>query len=796
MSPVSARGGGFPRAALMAALLLPVSFALALAAADAFRPGELKQTPCWILPNLRALAAPADADCPIGVRDAVRQVRADGRTISIGSLAQLRELVSRADGSLRVAVERDGRPVWLDLPVESSPPAIRAGRWVSAAVAAVLLLAIPILLFWRGASAAAAPLAAFYAAFSVVVVSLVVGRSSAPASIAALLGLTIAPAALSDLAFCFPRPTRVGREVPAIRAIPYAASALLLVLGAVAMWRSPPLWPVFLYLLVAVSASAWLVMICSCAFAMRESESALARTRARLVLVGSLSLPAIPAVALAVQDHVPAQELGIFYLWSAAATMPLPIALAISRYNLFDLGFDVRQGIARGLYVSAVALVLAGGAWIASVATGARDLLPGAIPLLALCFASAVAVDPLRTRMPGLLESMVLPGIRRLRESADHLRRELADIDDEDVIVARLEAAIASGVEARGGCVFLNMDDASRPVGAFGSDPPARARLADAARAALGFRQVLDLVGLRDPTPASADLAEAGVAVIASLASGGDELGLLLLARPKSRLFYTGNEIDFIVSICGLAGSALSRSRASALRVARERQAEAGRLALALAHDTGKDLGWLRRLSARLASAAPTDLERMKRDAAMIAELSEELIAAFRGVLDQASAAASASPHLPRFDEIVERCVRRLGNLHGRDRITDVVDPSLRGVRCSEHVVRVLGNILDNALHASPRGEPVHVFATLVDDWISVIVEDRGPGIPADLIEAMFEPGVSTRLGEGGSGLGLTAAREIAEMLGGGIQLEPRAGGGTTASIRIPLKPAIRGTVS
>jgi signal transduction histidine kinase len=768
-------------------LLLPVTLALALAAQDAFRPGTLNETPCWILPNLRALSAPAETDCPILVRDALRQVEVDGRTLSVGSLRQLRELLSRTGGPLRVSVERDGRHVWLDLPVETTRRANRAGRWASSAIAAALLLAIPVLLVWRGTSPAAAPLAAFYAAFSVVVVSLVAGRSSTPASLGALLGLTVAPAALFDLAFCFPRPTRIGREVPAVRAIPYATSVLLLVLGSVALWRSPPLWPVFLYLLVALSGCAWLVLISSCVFAVRESASPLARARARLVLIGSLSLPVLPAVALALQDRVPAQELGVVYLWSAAATMPLPIALAISRYNLFDLGFDIRQGIARVLYLSAAALVLAGGAWLASVAIGTQHDLPDMIPFLALCFAGAVALEPLRTRMPGVLESMVLPGIQRLREIGDRLHRELADLDDEDTIVARIEEALVRGVATRGGCILLCSEGALRLARTFGSHPsPA---LADPARAALGRAQILDLVALRDPTPATADLADAGIAVIASLADASEDLGLLMLARPQSRFFYTGIEIDFIASISAQAASALARSRASAARAARERQAAAGRLALALAHDTGKDLGWLRRLSARLASEETPDLDRVKRDAAMIAELTEELIAAFRRVLDQAAVDPGAPTELPRFDEIVERCIRRLGKLHGRARIVEVVDRSLRNVRCSEHVGRVLGNILDNALHASPGGEPVHLFATLEGDWISVVVEDRGSGIPADLIEAVFEPGVSTRRSEGGSGVGLTAAREIAEMLGGTVDLEPRSGGGTTARIRIPVQP-------
>ena len=52
----------------------------------------------------------------------------------------------------------------------------------------------------------------------------------------------------------------------------------------------------------------------------------------------------------------------------------------------------------------------------------------------------------------------------------------------------------------------------------------------------------------------------------------------------------------------------------------------------------------------------------------------------------------------------------------------------------------------------------------------------------------VFEAGVSTRLGDGGSGVGLTVAREIVEALGGDIQLSPGSERGTRASVKIPVR--------
>jgi signal transduction histidine kinase len=69
---------------------------------------------------------------------------------------------------------------------------------------------------------------------------------------------------------------------------------------------------------------------------------------------------------------------------------------------------------------------------------------------------------------------------------------------------------------------------------------------------------------------------------------------------------------------------------------------------------------------------------------------------------------------------------------------------------------------------------------------VHFIVDDDGPGIPDDVAKRATEPFFSTRLGEGGSGLGLTIAREIVNHHAGNITLVRREGGaGTRATITI-----------
>ena len=97
-----------------------------------------------------------------------------------------------------------------------------------------------------------------------------------------------------------------------------------------------------------------------------------------------------------------------------------------------------------------------------------------------------------------------------------------------------------------------------------------------------------------------------------------------------------------------------------------------------------------------------------------------------------------------------------------------------------------MANLLDNALHATPESAAVHLFSTLEEGWIRIVVLDRGCGISEEVLRKVFQPGFSTRLEAGGSGIGLTVAHEIVEALGGTIQLAADAGGGTRATVRLP----------
>jgi two-component system sensor histidine kinase PilS (NtrC family) len=97
----------------------------------------------------------------------------------------------------------------------------------------------------------------------------------------------------------------------------------------------------------------------------------------------------------------------------------------------------------------------------------------------------------------------------------------------------------------------------------------------------------------------------------------------------------------------------------------------------------------------------------------------------------------------------------------------------------SSQLHQVLWNLCDNVLKHAPAAAPIEVRYGRISAGLRPYLEiaDRGPGVPAELIERIFEPFFSSA--HGGTGLGLFLARELAQTNGATLLYEPRAGGGS-----------------
>jgi len=234
------------------------------------------------------------------------------------------------------------------------------------------------------------------------------------------------------------------------------------------------------------------------------------------------------------------------------------------------------------------------------------------------------------------------------------------------------------------------------------------------------------------------------------------------------------------------AWAATGESQAALADALRERNAELVGLAGAIAHELKNPLAAISGLSVLLARKAEPgsreaeQLEVLVGEAKRMGRVLEEFLNFSRPLSDIAVAETALAPLLRDVVAIHEGLAERASVTVRVEADPDVV------VSCDPRKVRqVVTNLLQNALEASPAGGLVTVSLRSGDAGSALIaVDDGGPGVDPAVAGQAFRPGVTTK--GGGSGLGLTVARSIAEQHGGHVALENRPGGGCRATLSLP----------
>jgi len=118
------------------------------------------------------------------------------------------------------------------------------------------------------------------------------------------------------------------------------------------------------------------------------------------------------------------------------------------------------------------------------------------------------------------------------------------------------------------------------------------------------------------------------------------------------------------------------------------------------------------------------------------------------------------------------------------------LDYSLPTIRLDANLLKqILLNIIMNALQAMEDGGGKLLVETAAtgSDTVCFTIADNGPGIPAEMIDRIFDRYFTTKKPGEGTGLGLFVTKKLVENMGGEIAVTSRSGGGTTFTVTLPV---------
>jgi two-component system, OmpR family, sensor histidine kinase KdpD len=281
------------------------------------------------------------------------------------------------------------------------------------------------------------------------------------------------------------------------------------------------------------------------------------------------------------------------------------------------------------------------------------------------------------------------------------------------------------------------------------------------------------------------------------LTAGETTVGRIEISGPSPP---GGPEGEVLRTFAGQLALAIERIRLADTASRAQVDAEASRIRAALfssvTHDLRTPLASITAsASSLLEEGVPFSNEQRQDLLRTILEESERLNRLVANLMDLSRLRAGAlSPSLEPvpLDELVGAVIDRMRpRLAGRDVrlvIRDDVPPVAMDV---VQMDQVFTNLIENAAAYSPPATPITVTAVRWEGMVEVRVADRGPGVPSEERERVFQEfyrrDVDGR--RSGTGLGLAIAHAIVVAHGGTMTMEETAGGGATVRFRLPLSP-------
>ncbi len=194
---------------------------------------------------------------------------------------------------------------------------------------------------------------------------------------------------------------------------------------------------------------------------------------------------------------------------------------------------------------------------------------------------------------------------------------------------------------------------------------------------------------------------------------------------------------------------------------------------------------------------APVELyQEFMGDMSQEIEREDKIINDLLSLVRMDKAAAELNVRSENINEVVERILKRLRPIAARQNV-EVIFESFRPVTAEVDEVKLslaVSNLVENAIKYNREGGWVHVSLNADHKFFYIEVADSGIGIPEEYTEHIFERFYRVDKSHsreiGGTGLGLTIARNAVVMHRGSIKVFSQEGEGTTFTIKIPISYA------
>jgi two-component system sensor histidine kinase CpxA len=205
-----------------------------------------------------------------------------------------------------------------------------------------------------------------------------------------------------------------------------------------------------------------------------------------------------------------------------------------------------------------------------------------------------------------------------------------------------------------------------------------------------------------------------------------------------------------------------------------------------IAHELGSPLGRMQVsveiLAQRADPALHPAIQDVREEVEHMARLVEELLAFTRAGLQARAAVLTAVDVGPLVARVLAR--------EAADDAVRVDLPAGLTVQGDAGLLdRAVGNLVRNALHHAGREAGIAVRAETTSAEVRLIVEDTGPGVPAEALarlgEPLYRPEVARTREGGGTGLGLAIVKTAVEACGGTVEFAQRAPHGLRVTLRL-----------